>query len=257
MTTFQRETLQVNGVNVVMLTAGNGPPLLFLHGAGTWHGFDFALPWAADHRVLIPYHPGWGESGDSEAMTTVHDYVMHYLELIDQLGLDQVDLVGLSMGGRMAATFTAEHRRRVRKLALVAPAGLNVPAYPLTDFSKIAPQDIPGYLTEDVPALLSHMPANPGPEWQAARDREGGNFFKLLSTGLADPKFSRWLHRVTVPALLVWGEKDRTTPIQQADAWMKAIPGLQFRKFPGAGHLVLDEKPEAVAAIGEFVARAV
>jgi len=253
MATFQRETLRVNGVDVVMLTAGSGPPLLFLHGAGTGHGFDFALPWAAHHRVMIPYHPGWGESGNSDAMTTVHDYVMHYLELIDQLRLDQVDLVGFSMGGRMAATFTSEHRRRVRRLVLVAPAGLEVPGYPLTDFSKIAPQDIPAYLTEDVPALLRHMPANPGPEWQAARDRDAGSFFKLLSTGLLDPKFSRWLHRVTIPALLVWGEKDRTTPIQQAEAWRKAIPRLQYRSFPGAGHLVLDEKPEAVEAVSEFL----
>jgi len=253
MATFPREKLRVNGVDVVMLTAGSGPPLLFLHGAGTWHGFDFALHWAGHHRVMIPYHPGWGESGDSEAMTTVHDYVMHYLELIDQLGLDQVDLVGLSMGGRMAATFTAEHRRRVRRLALVAPAGLEVPGYPLTDFSKLVPGEIPEYLTEDVPALLAKAPANPGPEWLAERDREGGNFFKLLGTGLLDPKFSRWLHRITIPALLVWGEKDRTTPIQQADAWMRAIPGLELRKLPGAGHMVLDEKPEAVEAIGKFL----
>lgn len=250
---FGRERLIVNGVDVVMLTAGAGPPLLYLHGAGTWSGFDFALPWTAHRRVLIPFHPGWGESGDSEAMTSVHDYVMHYLELIDQLGLDQVDLVGFSMGGRLAATFTAEHRRRVRRLAMVAPAGLDVPGHALPDFSKIAPQDIPAYLTEDVPSLLRHAPANPGPEWQAARDREGGSFGRLLSTGLLDPKFSRWLHRVTVPSLLVWGEKDRTTPVQQADAWMKSIPGLQFLGFPGAGHLVMDERPEAAEAIAQFL----
>lgn len=250
---FDRERLTVNGVDVVMLTAGSGPPLLYLHGAGTWHGFDFALPWAAGHRVMIPFHPGWGESGDSDAMTTVHDHVMHYLELIDQLRLDQVDLVGFSMGGRMAATFTSEHRRRVRRLVMVAPAGLDVPGHPLADFSKIDPKDIPGYLTEDVPALLRHAPSTPGPEWHAAREREGSNFFKLLGTGLLDPKFSRWLHRVTIPALLVWGEKDRVTPIQQADAWMQAVPGLKFRSFPGAGHLVLDEKPEAVEAIGQFL----
>jgi pimeloyl-ACP methyl ester carboxylesterase len=250
---FQRERLTVNGVDVVMLAAGSGPPLLFLHGAGTWHGFDFALPWAKHHRVMIPYHPGWGESGDCEAMTTVHDYVMHYLELIDQLGLDRVDLVGLSMGGRLAATFTAEHRRRVRRLVLVAPAGLDVPGHPLADFTKIPPEDIPAWLTEDVPALLRHAPAHPGPEWLAAREREAGSFFKLLGTGLTDPKFARWLHRVTVPALLVWGEQDRVTPIQQADLWIKHVPGLRFHSVPGAGHLVLDEKPEAVEVIGRFL----
>ena len=63
-----------------------------------------------------------GESGDAPEMTTVSDYSLHYLEMFDQLGLERPNLVGLSMGGRLAATFAIEHRRRVKKLVLVAPA---------------------------------------------------------------------------------------------------------------------------------------
>ena len=251
---FQRETLTVNGVRIVMLTAGSGDPLLYLHGAGTWHGFDFALPWAATHRVLIPFHPGWGESDDSEDMTSLHDYKMHYMDLIDHLGLTQVSLVGFSMGGRLAASFASEHRRRVKKLVLIAPAGLDAPDYPLADFSKIPFEEIPGYLTEKIEVLAPYLPAGPpSQEWQAARAREGGNFFKLIGTGMMDPKFSRWLHRLTMPTMLVWGEKDRITPIQQAANWIKFIPSAKFLKVPGAGHLVLDEKPEAVQAVADFL----
>ncbi|MGH9592833.1 MAG: alpha/beta fold hydrolase, partial [Bryobacteraceae bacterium] len=228
--TFERETRIVNGVKVVMLTAGKGEPLLFLHGAGTWHGFDFALPWAEKFRVMIPYHPGWGESDDAAGMTTVHDYVMHYLELIDQLGLDKVHLAGFSMGGRMAATFASEHRRRVRKLVLVAPAGLEVRGYPIADFSKIPPEEIPGYLTENVNVLVPHLAGAADPDWQVARAREGGNFFKLLDTGLLDGKFARWLHRCTIPTLLVWGESDRICPVQQLDAWTRCIPEARVHR---------------------------
>jgi len=252
--TFTRETLIVNGVKIVMLTAGQGDPLLFLHGAGTWHGFDAALPWAEKYRLMIPYHPGWGESDDAAEMNTVHDYVMHYLELIDQLGFDQVHLAGFSMGGRMAATFASEHRRRVRKLVLVAPAGLDVPGHPIADFSKIPPADIPGYLTEDMRLLTPHLTGADTPEWQAGRAREGGNFFKLIETGLLDGKFSRWLHRCTIPTLLVWGDKDRIVPVQQAEAWTRHIKGAKLHRYYGAGHLILDEKPEAVQAIGDFLA---
>jgi pimeloyl-ACP methyl ester carboxylesterase len=241
----------------VMLTAGRGKPLLFLHGAGTWHGFDFALPWAAHHRVMIPYHPGWGESSDCPEMKTMHDYVMHYLQFIDDMNFDQVDLVGLSMGGRMAATFASEHRRRVRKLALVAPAGLDVAGYPLTDFSVIPPQH--KYLIEDTSILTPHIPTGPDDKWHAERGREGAGFGKLLEDGLVEtaesgPSFSRWLNRLTMPTMLVWGEKDRTTPIQQSQAWLRAVPGIQFRSVPNAGHLVLDESLEAVHAIGTFLA---
>ncbi|MEP6960868.1 MAG: alpha/beta hydrolase [Acidobacteriota bacterium] len=250
---FERQTLTVNGVRIVMLVAGHGPPLLFLHGAGTWHGFDFAETWARHHRVLIPFHPGLGESDDSPLITTMHDYVMHYLELIDQLNLPEVHLVGLSMGGWMAAAFTEEHRRRVRRLVLVAPAGLEVPGYPLTDFSKIAPQDILEYLTENVPQMAAKAPATPDAAWLAARDRDGAALGRLLQGGVNDPKFIRYLHRITVPTMLVWGDKDRTTPIQQAEAWVKYVPGLRVLRVPDAGHMVLDETPEAAEAIGSFL----
>jgi pimeloyl-ACP methyl ester carboxylesterase len=243
--TFQTDTIYVGKTKVVMKTAGSGPPLLFMHGAGTASGFDFALPWAEHHRLLIPYHPGWAESGDDATLTTIHDYVMHYLDLIDQLGLAEVDLVGLSMGGRMAAQFTAEHRRRVRKLVLVAPAGLDVPGYPLADFSKIAPEDVLSYLTENIPLIMSRTAAPPDP-------RDGESFGRLLPS-IMNPQFTRWLHRITIPSMLVWGDKDRTTPIQQADEWLKLIPGLQLHRVPGGGHLVLDEQPEVVEKIAEFL----
>ncbi|MEP7354236.1 MAG: alpha/beta hydrolase [Acidobacteriota bacterium] len=255
MANFEKQSLKVNGVDVVMLTAGHGPPLLHLHGAGTWHGFDFALRWADTHRVMIPYHPGLGESGDCPEMTCPHDYVMHYLELIDQLKLDTVDLVGMSMGGRLAATFASEHPRRVRRLVLVAPAGLDVAGYSMPDFSQIPPQEVPSYLIHDVSVIAPYL-ANAGTDqWNAARTRENATFFRLLQGGLIEstPEFSRWLHRLTMPTMLIWGENDRTLPIQQADRWVQAIPGIQFKRIPEAGHLVMDEKPEAVELIGQFL----
>lgn len=250
---FERETLTVNGVKVVMLTAGRGEPLLYLHGAGTWHGFDFALPWASSHRVLIPYHPGFGESGDAPSNANIHDYTMHYLEFIDQLGFDKVDLVGFSMGGRMAATFTAEHRRRVRKLVVVAPVGVEAPEHPNADFSRIPPDEIPTYLTEDMSVLTPYLPTGPDPEFQAAREREGASFYQLLQTGLVGPWLHRWLYRVNMPTLMVWGEKDRTIPVGQCEIWAKLIPHAEVRRIRGAGHLVLDEKPEATQAVAEFL----
>jgi pimeloyl-ACP methyl ester carboxylesterase len=56
-----------------------------------------------------------------------------------------------------------------------------------------------------------------------------------------------------MPTLLVWGEGDRVTPVQQADAWTQRIRNATVRRYWGAGHLVLDEKPEAVRAIAEFL----
>jgi pimeloyl-ACP methyl ester carboxylesterase len=76
MTDFQREVHSINGINVVMYVAGQGEPLLYLHGAGTFHGFEFAKQWTDKFRVLVPYHPGFGESDDDPTIADMHDYVM-------------------------------------------------------------------------------------------------------------------------------------------------------------------------------------
>jgi pimeloyl-ACP methyl ester carboxylesterase len=141
---------------------------------------------------------------------------------------------------------------------LVCPAGLEVPGYPLTDFSVIPPQDIHKYLIEDVSIIAHHIPANADEQWHAERNREGAGFGRLLQSGLIEteqtgPSFSRWLHRVNMPSLLIWGEKDRTTPIQQSAAWLKAIPGIKLHRVPNAGHLVLDENPQGVQVVADFL----
>lgn len=246
---FQRETILVNGVRVVMLTAGSGEPLVFWHGAGAWHGFDFAEPWTSRFRVMIPFHPGWGESGDAPEMSSVDDYMLHYLEMFDQLELQQVNLVGLSMGGRFAATFAIQHRERVRKLVLVAPAGLEVPEHPMANLSQVPLQEIPAYLVHNYSVIEKHLPKAFGP----GREREGENFGKLMQSGLVGPWLTRWLHRIDMPTLLVWGEKDRIIPIGQAEVWKKLIPQAQILRVADAGHLPLDEKPEASRAVADFL----
>jgi pimeloyl-ACP methyl ester carboxylesterase len=227
---------------------------VFWHGAGTWHGFDFALPWASRFRVIIPFHPGFGDSGDAPELASAADYVLHYLEMFDQLGLEHVNLVGFSMGGRLAATFAIEHRERVRKLGLIAPAGLDVPEHPMANLSQVPPEEIPGYLVHDFSVVAPHLPKGPDPQFAAARAREGGNFGKLMQNGLVGPWLPRWLHRVDMPTLIVWGDQDRILPAGQAAAWNKLIPHSVVRIFPDAGHLVADEKPECVEAIADFLA---
>ena len=108
-------------------SAGSGEPLVFLHGAGTACGLQLLrIVGAEASRSTCRIIPGFGESPDSAAITTIDDYVLHYLELLDHLGLDKVRLVGLSIGGWIAATLATQNSHRLKKLALVGPAGLRV-----------------------------------------------------------------------------------------------------------------------------------
>jgi pimeloyl-ACP methyl ester carboxylesterase len=254
MSDFQREVHTINGVKTVVLTAGQGDPLLFLHGAGTFHGFDFAKRWAEKFRVLIPFHPGFGESGDDPTMTDLHDYVMHNLEFLDALGLAKVRLVGFSLGGYLAAKFAAEHGHRVQKLVLVGPAGLRDDKHPAVDVLALPPEQLPAMLVSNFEVIRPYLPPKPDLDFIGDRYREMTTVARLLWERPWDPKLPRHLHRVRMPTLLVWGEDDRLIPAAQCEVWRRLIPQAEISIFKGAGHLVLDENPDSVRTVCEFLA---
>lgn len=256
MTDLTRRTLGINGVDTVLLEGGSGPPLIFLHGAGTVSGFDFAPAWTKKFRVIVPYHPGFGPSADDPQVTEIHDYVLHYVELLDQLGLRTVRLVGQSMGGFIATKLAVEHGQRIDKLVLVCPIGLPVPTdHATVNFLATPPPDLPALLAHDPMTVIKHLPpGEPSAAFVAERTKEAVTAGRVLANGTFDLKLPRYLHRLTMPTLLVWGKQDRLTPAVQHKTWAKALPKATVRLFDNAGHLVLDEAPEAVAAIGEFLA---
>ena len=253
MSKFAREELTIDGVKTVVHTAGKGEPLVVFHGAGTVYGFDFAGAWADKYRVIVPYHPGIGESGDDPTFTDIHDYVMHYLELFDALKIDTMHLVGLSMGGYLAAKFASEHGHRINKLVLIAPYGLHVPEHPTVDVIAIPGEEILSMLVSNFEALKKHLPEKPDPDFIAARYREATSFARLFWEHPTDPKFPRHLHRLKMPTLIVWGEEDKLIPVQQAQAWRKLILNAEVMVVKGAGHIVQRDKPETVEAIGRFL----
>jgi pimeloyl-ACP methyl ester carboxylesterase len=250
---FERETHTVDGVKTVVYSAGSGEPVVFFHGAGTVDGFDFAEPWTQRYRVIVPYHPGFGESGDDASFTDMHDYVMHYLELFDTLRLDRFNLVGLSLGGYLAAKFASEHGHRVKKLALIAPAGMIDAMHPMLDILAVPGEQVPGLLVSDFEVLKKRLPEKPDLDFMADRYREATTVARLFWERPGDPKFMRYLHRIKMPTLIVWGDEDKIIPVGQAQTWRKFIPNADIKIFKGAGHLVHLEKREAVDAVARFL----
>jgi pimeloyl-ACP methyl ester carboxylesterase len=251
---FKRETHAVNGLKTTVLTAGRGEPLVFFHGAGLWHGINFALPWTEKFRVILPIHPGFDEADDDPAMTNANDYVMHYLDLFDTLGLDKIRLVGFSLGGWLAANFAVQQGHRVERLVLVGPAGLRGKEQPKGDLFLLPPEEIPSLLVSNFDVIKPYLPDNPKDlDFMGARYREVGTVARLWWERPYDTKLPRYLHRLTMPTLLVWGEEDKLLPVQNAELWRRAIPKAEFQTFKRAGHLVLDENRDAVAAVQKFL----
>src|SRR5262249_47547567 len=139
MATPHEEIVEVRGglLKIRMLSAGEGDPVLYLHGAGGlfWDPLMDAL--AANHHVVAPEHPGAGVSQGLEHVEDLWDLVLYYNELLDQLGFERVTVVGHSFGGMVAAEIAATNPERVERLVLVSPLGLWRDDHPVPDFSGV------------------------------------------------------------------------------------------------------------------------
>src|SRR5438105_14120052 len=118
---------QIADVEIDVFEAGRGRPLLFLHGGG---GFAEEQPFvpllAKSRRLIVPSHPGFGNSSLPDWLDSIDDIAHLYLELLDKSALTDVDLIGCSIGGWIAAEMATKVPARIRRLAMVRPARVNV-----------------------------------------------------------------------------------------------------------------------------------
>jgi pimeloyl-ACP methyl ester carboxylesterase len=257
MASYTEEHFDVNGIDTAVLTAGDGPPLVFFHGAGTLTGFDSLLPLAESFRLIVPNHPGFGASADDTSVDSIEDYVRHYLDLFDLMGLEEFSLAGHSMGGYLAATFAISQAPRINRLVLCAPLGLRVREHPTVDIFSVRDEDLLPMLTEDMSIFTGKIPDPPTPEFFAERYREMTSTARIFWRRVYDIKLPKWLHRLTMPTLLLWGDSDGVIPAEQAPVWAEGIPNAEVKLLPGVGHLLFDESREAVDAVGEFAGQTV
>jgi pimeloyl-ACP methyl ester carboxylesterase len=256
-------TIKIAGVDLDVLdsgdgTAGKSKPLLFLHsgmGYDPWQSFAGEL--AKKRRVIAPSHPGFGKSSLPEWLDSIDDISYLYLELLDRLGVEQVDMVACSVGGWIGAETASKAPQRFRKLVLVAPVGvklgsadkLDIPdifAMPQTEFDKLVYKD----------------PAKILPDFSKLPDEDLATIFRarealallVWEPWMHNTKLKRRVHRVTAPALFVRGDSDGLVSANYIEGYAKLLPNAQTMTISDAGHLPHLEQPQALAsAIGEFL----
>jgi pimeloyl-ACP methyl ester carboxylesterase len=252
---FARDEHVVDGVRSVVYSAGDGPPVVYFHGGGTFHGFEWSRDWLGRFRIILPHHPGFGESADDPDTGSIADYVMHYTALFDALGLTRFGLIGASMGGRLAAEFALMHGAMVNRLVLAAPAGLLATECPPPNFAAIPPADVPKLLVANPDFITRFWPPDADAAFMAQRARERTSTARVLADSeAADRKLRRRLPRLAMPTLILWGGKDHILLPGLAAHWAKAIPGSTASMIEEAGHLLLDESPRARRLAADFLA---
>jgi len=243
------------GATVKVMRKGRGAPLLVLHGAsgaGAWLPYMEKL--AASFDVIVPEHPGYGGTDMPEWLDTMHDLAYFYLDFLKKLELRGVHLVGLSLGGWLAAELAVRDTSRLASLTLVGSAGIYVKDVPQIDaFLRSDEQRIRDFFYDQklAEAVIAKALA---PELEDVNLKNRLVTAKLVWQPRGyDPHLSKWLHRIDVPTLLLWGDTDRLYPAPYAEAFRRLIPGSRAVVFPECGHMPNIEKPdEFVAEIVRF-----
>jgi pimeloyl-ACP methyl ester carboxylesterase len=248
---YQEQRLQIRDIGVRLFRGGSGEPVLYLHGAGGLAGWiPFFDRLAAGHDLLVPEHPGFGNSDMPSWIRNVPDMAMYYLDVLDQLGLDGVHLVGFSLGGWIAAELAVRNCARLKTLSLIAPAGVRIKGVPTGDNFIWGPEEGARNVFHDqrfAEAMVAQMQAA-SPE---DTERALANRYMAARLGWQprwfNPDLERWLHRVQVPTLVLWGAEDKLLPSRYAEVWKQRVPGVTVEVIQGCGHVVPVEKADWAA----------
>jgi pimeloyl-ACP methyl ester carboxylesterase len=248
--------VRVNGVTFKLNRVGKGEPVLFLHGANglpQWLPFFDAL--GDGYEVLVPEHPGFGASDDPPWIRNVPDLALFYLDVFEELRLERFHLIGHSLGGWLAAEIAIRDRSRLKSVTIMSAAGIRVPGLPSGDLFIWGPEETIRNVYCDQ-ALAERLIAIKPTEEQM--DMMLKNRFTATKFGWhprwLNPDLEKWLHRIKVPSLVVWGREDNIFPWQYAELWMKRLPNARrLVMVERCGHAPHAEKAdEVIPAVRAF-----
>jgi pimeloyl-ACP methyl ester carboxylesterase len=256
--TPDEQVVDVRGTRVRVLSAGSGPPLLYLHS------FLDELMWqplfdnlSREFRIYVPENPAFTTTENLERLDSVHDLSFHYADLLDLLKMEQAYVVGVCVGGWIAAEFAVHYPNRLLKLVLIDALGLKLPGVFVPDIFAANPSETRALLFKNPDSDLAHSFISDAPSPEML-DRMLASRQALARIGwnpyLHDPKLEDRLYRVRVPTLVSWGDADRLLSIEHARLYADKISGARLVTIKDCGHLpILEKVHETANCILEFL----
>ena len=250
MAAHQATTIEVNGCKTHVRRGGKGAPVLFLHGGGGVAGWAPFMDKLSDRfDLIVPDHPGFGRSDTPVWLDDIQDLAFFYLDFMKALGLTKVHLVGSAIGGWIAADLAARNTGRLASLTLVGAAGIHINGVPKGDPFMWTEEEHMRNLFHDQSFAEARLNAEKTDE---DHDIALKNEFAFARVAWEPRFYSRhlrkWLHRIDVPTLIVWGENDKLFPPVYAHEYGKLIPGSRVEIIPACGHLPQIEKADQFVA---------
>jgi len=249
--------MNIRGTSVRVLRAGKGAPLLLLRGDDASEGWrDYMQRLSQSFDVIAPEHPGFGNTSKPEWLDGVPDMANFYLDMIEALlDLDAVRLVGLGLGGWIAADMAIRATDRVQSLTVVSAPGLKVAGSEGVDLFLVGEEQGIAARFADESKVQAELDYKLTPETE---DTRIANQMVIAQLAWAprwhDPNLRKWAHRIKLPTLIVWGENDAIVPVAHAHEWKKLIPGARLEIIGKCGHVPYIERPdEFMKAIEKFL----
>ena len=256
---WTEEIVTVAGAQIQMLKVGQGEPLLLLHGSG---GNRVHLMYQEElgnhYQVFAPSHPGFGTSDRPEWLETVPDAACFYLWLLDEMGLESVNVVGFSLGAWIAAEMAVMNPKVFNRLILVGAAGLKPVEGEITDIFILSGPTVVEkmfYEPKSAPEYAKFFESEPTPEQREILERNREMAARMTwKPYMYDPRLAGLLPRVKAETLVLWGRQDAIVPLECGRLYETALPNAQLKVMEDCGHSPQYEKPEEfVANVLEFL----
>lgn len=258
---IERKKINVGPYKINYLVAGKGTPVLLIHGANIgWPQWYNNIPALAQHFTVYAIDlPGAGESSRIDFAKA--DFNTDFLDIVDKFielqGWEQVDIVGSSFGGWIAAQLAAKQRPYIRRMVLANPIGFTSFIYPknrpvaFTPLAKLLSKTVlkPRRTNKNLENFMRDIFADKTqpllPEfvdyfYELSESSHNLlfisrlNSFKGMAKGLFLPDK---LKNIKVPTLFIWGEKDPLTPYDRVKDNFKLVPNMQVKLLPNVGHM--------------------
>ena len=252
------KSLFIGGLKINIEVAGQGEPLLILHGWGdsldSWLQVQEILV-KNGFKVLVPDLPGFGKSDAPKSVWDLNDYSRFLLNLSQELGLPKFFLIGHSFGGRICIKFINTYPDKVRGLVLVDSGGIKLKL----DFKTKVIYGLArlGKFLFSHRLLRSFQKTAQTLFYFVLRKRDyikaRGIMRQILKKVIEDDLLPE-AGQIQTRTLLVWGERDKSIPVKAAHIFKRAIKNSQLKIFPGIGHSPHKQAPEQLAdTIIEFI----
>lgn len=240
--------IHVKGVTSnYQLIGQNKPTLVLIHGWGCdWQIWSPLVPLLEkNYQLLLVDLPAFGQSDNPDVAWDTADYAQWLAELLRQLKIEPVTLIGHSFGGKIISIYAANSLQpQPKNLIIIDASGLPDSLPPNKQLQESLVSIIPSFIKNSFPDnLKSKLLAvtDSSHDYAVATTYQKQVLQKILKEDLTDI-----LPKIQISTLIIWGENDTDTPLHQGKKFAKLIPGAQLKTFP-TGHYPYLEQPAVVA----------